>query len=64
MPYDPELIDMFFVVDGDLTIYVIPSRAVGGRGTILLRAYRKYVVGNAVGLMVSRPTTYDQERST
>lgn len=55
VPYDPEVIDYFFVVDGDLTIYVIPSRAVGGRTTILLRSYAKYIVGNAAGLMVAAP---------
>jgi hypothetical protein len=54
IPYDPEVIDLFFVVDGDLTIYVIPSLAVGGRSKILLRSYTKYIVGNAAGLMVSR----------
>jgi len=54
VPYDPEVIDLFFVVDGDLTIYVIPSRAVDGRTRILLRSYTKYIVGNAAGLMVSR----------
>ena len=55
IPYDPEVIDLFFVVDGDLTIYVIPSRAVGGRTRILLRSYKQYIVGNAAGLMASRP---------
>jgi len=55
VPYDPEVIDLFFVVDGDLTIYVIPSRAVGGRTRILLRAYKNYIVGNAAGLMPPKP---------
>jgi hypothetical protein len=55
VPYDPEAIDLFFIVDGDLTVYVIPSRAVGGRTNILLRSYTKYIVGNAAGLVVSRP---------
>jgi hypothetical protein len=57
VPYDPEVIDLFFLVDGSLTLYVIPSRVVGGRTQILLRSYRKYIVGNAAGLMVSRPST-------
>jgi hypothetical protein len=56
VPYDPEVIDMFFVVDGDLTIYVIPSRAVGGRTQVLLRSYTKYIVGNAAGLLASQPS--------
>lgn len=55
VPYDPEVIELFFIVDGDLTMYVIPSRAVGGRTKILLRSYAKYIVGNAAGLMASRP---------
>ena len=54
-PYDPEAIELFFIVDGDLTIYVIPSRAVGGRTRILLRSYTEYLVGNAAGLMRAQP---------
>ena len=42
------------IVDGDLAIYLIPSRAIAGRAQILLRSYRKYIVGNAAGLMASR----------
>jgi len=53
VPYDPEVIELFFIVDGDLTVYVIPSLAVGGRTQILLRSYTKYIVGNAAGLMAS-----------
>jgi hypothetical protein len=55
VPYDPGLIDLFFVVDGDLTIYLIPSRIIAGRVGILLRTYTKYIVGNAAGLMAPRP---------
>jgi hypothetical protein len=51
VPYDPELIDWFFIVDGDLTIYLIPSKIIAGRVAILLRTYTKYIVGNAAGLM-------------
>lgn len=54
VPYDPELIDWFFVVDGNLTIYLIPSRVIAGRISILLRTHTKYIVGNAAGLMTSR----------
>ncbi len=50
-PYDPELIDWFFIVDGNMDIYLIPSQVIGGRVSILLRTYRKYIVGNATGLM-------------
>ena len=51
MPYDPDVIDYFFIVDGDYDMYLIPSRVVAGRVAILLRTYRKYLVGNASGLL-------------
>jgi hypothetical protein len=54
-PYDPELIDWFFIVDGDLNIYLIPSQVIGGRVGILLRTYTKYIVGSAAGLMAPSP---------
>jgi PD-(D/E)XK endonuclease len=50
IPYDPDLIDYFFMVDGDLNLYLIPSRVIAGRVAILLRTYARYVVGNASGL--------------
>jgi len=55
VPYDPELIDWFLILDGDLTMYLIPSRVIAGRVGILLRTYTKYVVGSAAGLMAPRP---------
>jgi hypothetical protein len=55
VPYDPESIDWFFIVDGDLTIYLIPSRVIAGRVAILLHTYTKYVVGSAAGLVAPRP---------
>jgi hypothetical protein len=51
VPYDPEQIDLFFIVDGDLNIYLIPSRVIAGRIGILLRTYKRFIVGNAAGLM-------------
>ena len=51
VPYDPELIDWFFIVDGDLTIYLIPALVIAGRVNILLHSYTKYIVGSAAGLM-------------
>lgn len=53
IPYDPESIDWFFIVDGDLTIYLIPSRIIAGRVGILLRSYTRYIVGSAAGLMTA-----------
>jgi hypothetical protein len=49
------LIDWFFIVDGDLNIYLIPSQVIGGRVGILLRAYSKYIAGSAAGLMAPSP---------
>jgi hypothetical protein len=40
-------------MDGDLNIYLIPSRVIAGRIAILLHTYTKYIVGNAAGLMAS-----------
>src|SRR5690348_13120062 len=54
VPYSPEIIDLFFIIDGDLAMYLIPSRVVAGRVQILLRAYTQFIVANAAGLMVSR----------
>jgi hypothetical protein len=51
VPYDPELIDLFFIMDGDLSMYLIPSIVIAGRVGILLRGYQQYLVGNATGLM-------------
>lgn len=56
VPYDPEIVEMFFIVDGDLAIYLIPSRVVAGRVQILLRTYRRFIVGNAAGLIPPRPS--------
>jgi hypothetical protein len=51
VPYDPDAIDYFFMVDGDLNMYLIPSRVIAGRVGILLRTYTKYIVGNGKGLL-------------
>jgi hypothetical protein len=49
--YDPDVIDLFFIIDGDLMMYLIPSRAIAGRVQVLVRTYKKYLVGNAAGLL-------------
>jgi hypothetical protein len=51
MPYDPELVDFFFILDGELTMYVIPSRVIAGRVAILLGNYSEFIVGSAATLM-------------
>jgi hypothetical protein len=53
IPYDPDLVEFFFILDGDLTMYVIPSRVIAGRVRILLSNYSEYVVGSAAFLMKS-----------
>ena len=45
-PYDPEDIDLFFVVDGDLNYYLIPVSVVGGLRAIALRSYERFLVAN------------------
>lgn len=52
--YDPEVIDLFFIIDGDMTMYLIPVLALVGRVRVLLRVYEKYIVGNAGGLLSHR----------
>ena len=51
VPYDPDLVDLFFILDGDLTMYVIPSRVIAGRVHILLTNYSEFIVGSAAFLM-------------
>lgn len=55
VPYDPDSIDLFFIVDGDLSLYLIPSEVIAGRVGIVLRTYTTYIVGNAAGLMSHHP---------
>lgn len=51
IPYDPELVDYFFILDGDLTMYVIPTGVIAGRVRILLSNYSEFIVGSAAFLM-------------
>jgi hypothetical protein len=55
VPYDPDSIDLFFIVDGDLSLYLIPSKIIAGRVGLLLRTYSEYIVGSAAGLMAPKP---------
>jgi hypothetical protein len=45
--YDPDEIEYFFVVDGDLTYYLIPFSAVGGLHAVHLSSYADYRVGGS-----------------
>ena len=40
--YDPDEIDQFFVVDGDLNFFLIPVTVVGGLTALRLSAYEAY----------------------
>jgi hypothetical protein len=50
-PYDPDLVDLFFILDGELAMYLVPSRVLAGRVVILLRNYSQYIVGEVGSLM-------------
>jgi hypothetical protein len=49
-PYDLGTIDYFFIIDGDLNMYLIPAIALAGTVQVLLRTYKQYIIGNANGL--------------
>lgn len=56
--YDADDVDLFFVVDGDMLLYLIPLSAIGDRTALSLRNYREFIVGDASSLLDSRdPTT-------
>jgi hypothetical protein len=50
VPYDPDVVDFFFILDGDLAMYLVPIRALAGRVGILLRNYSQYKVGEVGSL--------------
>jgi hypothetical protein len=51
MPYDPDDIDLFFILLGDGSIYLIPSSVLAGRIRIYVDTYAPYRVGDASSLM-------------
>ena len=51
MPYDPDDLDLFFIVLGDGGIYVIPSSTLAGMVRIYAETYASYRVGDASSLM-------------
>ncbi|MGH3388836.1 MAG: group I intron-associated PD-(D/E)XK endonuclease [Actinomadura sp.] len=54
-PYSPDDVDLFFVIDGDMNLYLVPIEAVGGRIAISLRSYENFRVGNARSMLDSSP---------
>jgi len=57
IPYGPDEVELFFVVDGDLLLYLIPVDATAGKATLSLRTYRDFVVGDASSLLDSLDPT-------
>jgi hypothetical protein len=53
LAYDPDEIDSFFIIDGEMRMYLIPISAVAGRVMISLKAYGLYRVGTAESLVGS-----------
>lgn len=51
VPYELGEIDVFFILDGDLNMYVIPAVALAGAVRVPLRGYGNYIVGAANGLI-------------
>lgn len=46
--YDPDEIDLFFIIDGDLNYYLIPISIVGGRSSLCLSAHQQFRVGRSI----------------
>ncbi|MEU4534408.1 group I intron-associated PD-(D/E)XK endonuclease [Streptosporangium sp. NPDC023825] len=49
--YSAEDVDLFFILDGDLTIYLIPISEIVGKQAISLGGYRRFKVGSASSLI-------------
>jgi hypothetical protein len=54
IPYDNDQVDLFFVVDGDLLLYLLPAATVEGKAALSLRSYAEFIVGDASSLLESR----------
>lgn len=53
VPYDPDALDYFFIVDGDGRLFLIPVAAVAGRLNLWIDSYVSYCVGDASSLLGS-----------
>lgn len=51
LAYEADEVDLFFIVDGDLLLYLIPRAEIQGQKQLRLRRYRDYVVGDASSLL-------------
>ena len=62
-PYDPDELDQFFIIDGDLSVYLIPSHVIAGRTTINVGAYQAFRVGDASSLLTTSVRSSDNIRT-
>jgi hypothetical protein len=62
MPYDPDDIDLFFIVLGDGSLYVVPSSVLAGRTSIYADTYAPYRVGDASSLLRGASVVADAPR--
>lgn len=51
IPYDPDTIDQFFIIDSAGRIFLIPSQVIAGKVSITLDTYLPYQVGDASSLL-------------
>jgi PD-(D/E)XK endonuclease len=59
IPYGRDEVELFFVVDGDLLLHLIPAAAAAGKATLSLRGYEEFIVGDASSLMDSLDPTQE-----
>ncbi|NEE04007.1 hypothetical protein [Phytoactinopolyspora halotolerans] len=55
VPYDPDLLDYFLVINGMGDIYLLPVGALAGRTGIVLDSYPEYKVGSTASLFAPSP---------
>jgi hypothetical protein len=53
VPYRADEVDLFLIVDGNLSLYLIPAPTVAGKTSLSLRSYGELIVGDASSLMAS-----------
>ncbi|MEU4287147.1 group I intron-associated PD-(D/E)XK endonuclease [Kribbella sp. NPDC026596] len=62
MPYDPDSLDLFFILLGDGSIYLIPSAVLAGRVAIDAENYAPYRIGDASSLLRGASTSAQAPR--
>lgn len=51
-PYDPDDLDLFFIVDGAGGLYLLPSQVIAGRLEVVIDNYAEYRVGDVSSLLM------------